>query len=102
MKYISYERLRELSENCSPLFKRAFKWLLHVEFQELDTLEVDKLRPMSEAPRDCSFLCKHKNGKDLVEGYYDSLGNIWCGDSFSKQDECEGWIPMPTLKPEQP
>lgn len=102
MKVITEKRLRELSENCSPLFQRAFKWLLHVECQELDTLTVTRLRPMSEAPEiQVNKFCAYA----LVQFEHISTFQIRRFELYKGWTDTDlhlalGWIPMPRYEPE--
>lgn len=77
---------------------------LITEFQELDQLTVSKLRPMSELtiPYE-SVLIKIKENDLLQEGYVtDEMDHVWIGEMFCLKNECDGWIPLPQYKPEQP
>jgi hypothetical protein len=102
MRVITEERLRELlpwpeqDQDVADGLNLAIE-----ECQEVDTLTVSKLRPMSGAPRDgSSFLGGFDNDKGrLYECAFDSIGNIWIGELFYKPDRLSGWVPMPTYKP---
>lgn len=106
MKYISEERLREIVVNSDDLSEAELFYinLLINECQELDTLEVSKLRPMCEAPRDESpFLASpsYNNSEYLKETYFN--GEYFSYEGYElDQSDFKGWIPMPTYKPEQP
>lgn len=89
MKAITEERLRRFRETCDPRDRYALDTLIK-ECQELDTLTVTKLRPMSEAPIGEPILMKTK----LMDGFYATV--------ISDDDDlygCDGWIPMPTYNP---
>lgn len=93
MKVITEERLRELCK------KNAFTSFLLDELQELDTLTVTRLRPMSEAPIRGDILVKMKQGSRLMKGFCDD-GLFYVPGNHFKLDECEGFIPMPRYEPE--
>lgn len=69
--------------------------------QELDTLTVDRLRPMSEAPMDESIiLAFNKYEKDFVKAFF--IADDWCVPEFDftpLESDFEGWLPMPRYEP---
>lgn len=102
MKVITEERLRDLAEDCSPMFIRAFKWLLKVEFKEIDTLTVSKLRPMCDAPKDgLSILCVLFGSNKFIDMFFDD--GSWVSEeteTIYNDGHIKGWIPMPIYQPE--
>lgn len=103
MRVITEERLRELLNSGEfSNFNRERNLLVTLlnHLEEIDTLTVSKLRPMCESPLIDGFMVKLKTENDLHEGNFDSLGNVWIGDQYFPVDLCEGWIPVPTYKPE--
>lgn len=91
MKAITEERLRRFRETCDPRDRYALDTLIK-ECQELDTLTVTKLRPMSDIPIGEIVLMKIK----LMDSFY---ATVISEDDYL--DGCEGWLPMPTYKPEK-
>lgn len=104
MEVITRKGLKELLSEISQFTPDEIIWIadkLSSKLEEIDTLTVDKLRPMCDARRDGdkSFLVKLKGIKFLREGYFDSLNHIWIGGEYFPLDRCEGWIPMPIYEP---
>lgn len=112
MKVITEERLRERFEESqhkylkAPLERiyepNAVMNTLHElidECQELDTLTVTRLRPMSDAPDHEYSLFVHKEGRRPTEGYKNDLSIVIDGEPIPSA--CfAGWIPMPRYEPE--
>lgn len=100
MKVITEESLRELQRKCPNQPARCgLQWAID-QCQELDTLTVTRLRPMSEAPIRGDILVKMKQGSRLREGFCDD-GLFYVPGNHFKLDECEGFIPMPRYEPEK-
>lgn len=104
MKVITEEMLREKftslywgTDNCDQLLEK-----LLAECKEIGTLEVSKLRPMSEAPRAESIMVKLSTEDELHEGFFIPSGMIRVGTLTFKSDSCEGWVPKTIYKPEEP
>ena len=99
MKVITEEKLMNYIKS-SGIVASVYASSLNNLLEEIDTLAVSKLRPMSEAPRDgSSFLVCFNGSETLNEGYFDSIGNIWVGELYDKPENFEGWVPMPEYKP---
>ena len=71
------------------------------ELQELDTLTVSKLRPMSEVPRNGKFLVVLNSEDDFHECSFLADGRIKIGTVAIRYEYCIGWIPKPIYKPEE-
>ncbi len=74
------------------------------ELQELDTLTVSKLRPMSEVPRNGEWFLGYYKG--VASEYFEILFFSVSGKLRSHRDEFNeedvlGWIPIPIYKPEE-
>ena len=103
MKVITEERLADIF--ATRFINEETQQLLINECQELNTLTVTRLRPMSDAPRNgVSFLTATKLNNCMVKAY-------WCdghrafyiydyGQAFHEY-ELEGFIPMPRYEPEK-
>lgn len=79
----------------------AIDELISGNSEEIDTLTVSKLRPMSDAPKTGeSFLVCFAGSNRLHEGYFDTLGNVWVGEQYYSSDLCSGWVPAVIYKPE--
>lgn len=93
MKVITEERLRELLGKANnALLGCLLTELLEEECQELDTLTVTRLRPMSDIPIGEIVLMKIK----LMDSFY---ATVISEDDYL--DGCDGWIPMPRYEPEK-
>lgn len=99
MKVITEERLIEF-KNSTSWCQRTLQELLE-ECQELDTLTVTRLRPMSEAKDGEEILVKFVWGNDLVPVEYFAAGLRKGDGSFYDKEECDGFIPMPRYEPEE-
>lgn len=107
MKVITEERLRELQSNSDELSEltgwlpevRGFIEALIKECQELDTLTVTKLRPMSEI-HDGDILVKWIQENGLIGAFYVD-GWVYVNGSNYKPEEFQGWIPIPKYEPEK-
>lgn len=106
MRVITEERLKEILVTIpDDISGRKYlvlllEQLIEEECQEIDTLTVSKLRPMSELP---------KNAESVMAAYEDERGDIYFDitssqcieDEYSfSSEEYIGWIPLPIYKPE--
>lgn len=103
MKVITEERLLEKfaalywgTDNCDQLLEK-----LLAECKEIGTLEVSKLRPMSEAPRNGKFLVVLNTEDDFHECSFLEDGRVKVGTVALRAEYCIGWIPKPIYKPEE-
>ncbi len=74
------------------------------DLDNVDTLTVSKLRPMSDAneyKNDSVLICL-KGDSNLHEAHFNVLGRVFVCEQFHSFDECDGFIPMPVYKPEEP
>lgn len=103
MKVITEERLREILKSYSDSSAAAMhiELLLRNECQDLDTLTVTRLRPMSDAPELCNFMVKMKDREELTEACFSIPGHLWVRSANYPMDCFEGWIPMPRYEPEK-
>jgi hypothetical protein len=91
MRVITEERLRELlpwpeqDQDVADGLNLAIE-----ECQEIDTLTVSKLRPMSEAPLNISILAKYNRNETLMSV---------CLSEDSSLYRYEGWLPIPIYEP---
>lgn len=112
MKVITEERLREKFEESqhkylkAPLERiyepNAVMNTLHElidECQELDTLTVTRLRPMSEI-QEGDILVKWIRENGLRGAFYVD-GWVYVNGSNYKPEEFQGWIPIPKYEPEK-
>lgn len=104
MKVITEERLMYLIENDGDGSK-VYCTVSTADLEELDTLTVTKLRPMSEAqrkPPQFILACNHHNELFKVQ-YVVQYGRWFLEDGHTsfKDDALIGWIPMPTYNPEE-
>lgn len=105
MKVITEERLREW-QNTNGVYKELFQKLIE-ECQELDTLTVDRLLPMCEAPITDEGMRQVKKilAWHICEQMFIPIwvfadgGAMTEGESFNIK-EFEGFIPMPRYEPE--
>lgn len=106
MKVITENALISIQRKAKTIMERTVLNIAIANCQELDTLTVSKLRPMSEAVSDPnkrynSYLFKKFNREGLEQGQFDTSGKIWIHGREYFSDELEGWIPIPVYKPEQ-
>lgn len=81
MKVITEERLADIF--ATRFINEETQQLLINECQELDTLTVTRLRPMSEAPRDGRY----------IRVYWETgFPGEWCDDFVSWNERFEGWV----------
>ena len=72
--------------------------------QQGNEIIVTELRPMSDlVPPGERILIKRKYWHTLSEGYTDIYGNIWIVEMTIplKNNDFEGWLPMPIYQPEK-
>ena len=107
MKVITEEVLDEQIEISEKMLKSGciydIRSLKDYYLEEIDTLTVSKLRPMSDAPKDESiFLAKHEFNDELEETW-STGGGEFSTSQFSdlRIDTFEGWIPKPIYKLEK-
>lgn len=67
--------------------------------QELDTLTVTQLRPMSEIEE--GRVLVHRKGVDTLYGTYFLTGVLDVEGIYYRPEEFDGWIPMPRYEPEK-
>lgn len=105
MKVITEERLREILDGTSRVTSKDLLRVLINECQELDTLTVTRLRPMSDIPDEESvilfdrFGMPHEGQKycgEKLKVYVDGFIEDWC--DFS---DYIGWMPFPRYEPEK-
>jgi len=102
MKVITEERLREIFEAESDRGIVSVKDLLNHELQEIDTLTVSQLRPMSDAPIDDeTILCVGERYNTFLKVYFDGVYYKDDHDDLYDKEYFIGWIPMPIYKPEK-
>lgn len=109
MKIITEERLLALLDSeKSYYFNMAVRRLLTNELEEIDTLTVSKLRPMSDAPRDGEYFMAYCHPTEQKIGMFFPYRYDEDIDTYVDEDDEEmcvdvvlGWIPSPTFKPEK-
>ena len=71
--------------------------------EEIDTLTVSKLRPMSEAPMNGKFILACNSSNHFEKVFFNDEYERWFLEESNEcygTDKLRGWIPMPTYKPE--
>lgn len=95
MKVITEERLADIF--ATRFINEETQQLLINECQELDTLTVTSLRPMSEA-QEGDILVKWIRENGLRGAFYVD-GWVYVNGSNYKPEEFQGWIPIPKYEP---
>jgi len=104
MKVITENSLLEMVANLikSERLEEAalIQRLIDEELEEIDTLTVSKLRPMSDAPNDGTLIeVWHKKSPDPREAYFCDGFYIVDGHDVH-ENELEGWLQKIIYKPE--
>jgi len=111
MKVITEERYKDFLSEISQFTPDEILWLadnLSSKFEEIDTLTVSKLRPMSDAPMDGEYFMAYCHPTEQKIGMFFPYRYDEDIDTYVDEDDEEmcvdvvlGWIPSPTFKPEK-
>ncbi len=100
MKALTEERLREIKESMPDGTSKLFIHTLIGMCKEIDTLTVDKLRPMYDAPLDDeTILCVGRKYNTFIKVYYDGVHYKDDHNELYNYEDFIGWIPYPVYKP---
>lgn len=105
MKVITEERLREIKESMPDGQSKLFVHGIITQCQELDTLTVTRLRPMSDIPDEESVILFDRfgmshEGQKYCGNYLKVYVNGFIEDWRDFTDYI-GWLPFPRYEPEK-
>ena len=100
MKALTKEKMLERLDITHDPKLFGFLGALITECEEIDTLTVNKLRPMCDAPIDDeTILCVGRKYNTFIKVYYDGVHYKDDHNELYNYEDFIGWIPYPVYKP---